>query len=175
MITDSNINKCNTCISPLGRGGMLLAVPCLSIGLGIVLSGLLSGSPGFYGFDGNFSTSDIFYETTKEMVRVLILALLLLIGIFVESLRKHYAFGSLFLGLIRCITTVLFIECIRIVQLPEGIIRLISISIMQFFIFNIGILLFFSFTLQDAVKFTVSFILGLILLYLFVQLGHWIY
>ncbi|MBI69419.1 MAG: hypothetical protein CMJ38_05315 [Phycisphaerae bacterium] len=176
MVTDMSDNqKTVAFISPKGRGGIWLAVTCAAIGAGVLLSGLFSGSTGFYGDAGHVGVTETAYELTRECGRVLALSLLLLLALRIEAWRKRVEYGGLMLTATRCLAIVLCVEALRVIQLQSGIGRLIVMSIMQYVLLTIGILSFFTFSIKEAVKFSAICVCFLVALYFSMHLGIWLF
>ncbi len=171
----SDNQKTKEFISPPIRGGIWVGVTFAAIGVGVLLSGLFSGSTGFYGDSGHVGFTDTAHELLRECGRVIVLTILLLLAIRIEAWRKRVEFGGIILAFTRCLAIVLCVEALRVVQLHSGISRLIVMSIMQYALLTIGIISFFAFSIKEAVKFSGVCVCFLITLYFSMHLGIWLF
>ncbi len=176
MVTDMSDNlKTTAFISPPNRGGIWLAVTFAAIGAGVLLSGLFSGSTGFYGDSGHVGFTDTAHELLRETGRVIVLTILLLLAIRIEAWRKRVQFGGVILVFTRCLSIAVCAESIRVIQLNTGIGRLIVMSILQYVVFTLGIISLFTFSIKEAVKFSAICVCFLIALYFSMHLGIWLF
>ncbi len=171
----SDNQKSEAFISPPNRGGIWLAVTVTAIGSGVLLSGLLSGSTGFYGDAGHVGITETAHELFREGGRIIVLSLLLMLALRIEAWRKRVEFGGLILTATRCLAIVLCAEALRVIQLQSGIGRVIVMSIIQYVLFTIGIISFFTCSIKEAVKFSAICVCFLIALYFSMHLGIWLF
>ena len=176
MVTDMSDNsKTEAFISPPTRGGIWLAVTFAAIGAGVLLSGLFSGSTGFYGDAGHVGVTETVQELLRESGRIIVLSLLLLLTLRIEAWRKRMEFGGLILTAARCLAIVLCVEALRVIQLHSGIGRMIVMSILQYVLLTISIISFFTFSIKEAVRFSAICVCFLIALYFSMYLGVWLF
>ena len=176
MVTDMSDNqKTIAFISPPNRGGIWLAVTFAAIGVGVLLSGLFSGSTGFYGDSGHVGFADTASELLRECGRVIVLTLLLLLAIRIEAWRKRLVFGGIILAFTRCLAIVVCVEALRVIQLNTVIERFIVMSILQYVVFTLGIISLFTLSIKEAVKFSAICVCFLITLYFSMHLGIWLF
>jgi len=161
-------------LSPQGRWGLWFPVVLATIGVGVLLAGLLSGSIGIFGDTGKVMFADIVSESGREATRLIIFSLLLLVAMRINSWRLQISLGEMKLAALRCLAIVALVEALRVAQVPHGMMRIVFIGASQYIIFTLGVLMLFSFTIREAVLFATACSVGVISLWLGSHLGTWI-
>jgi len=161
-------------VSTEHRGGPWLPVVLASIGVGIVLSGIFSGATGLYGDAGTVSLADGFKEASRQLIRLVLFSLLLLVALRVHCWRVQKPFGFLLLAALRCLAIIALIEAVRVAQIPHSIMRVILIIAAQYIVCSIGVLALFSMTIREAVLFVSWCTVGAALLWVGAHIGIWI-
>lgn len=160
-------------ISPQNRGGIWLAIVIASIAVGVIWSGIFSGSTGIFGDSGVVTFQDVIHESIREICRLLIFTTLLCLGFQVYSWKDHRHLGKLSLMFMRCLAIIAAIESVRIAQIPHGMMRIILLSIVQYVLFAIGVFSLFAMHFKQAVAFTTVCTVGVLLIWLGTQISTW--
>ncbi|MDP6601882.1 MAG: hypothetical protein QGH76_06255 [Phycisphaerales bacterium] len=173
-MTDAATEHPSSPLSPSGRGGPWLAVVIAAIGVGIVLSGIVAGSPGLFEGDGTLTLGDRLTETSRVSVRILLFAALVLAAMTVDAMRLRRPLGDWLLAAVRCLAIVAIVEAIRIVNMPHGAERIVVLGAAQYLAFAIACMGFFRLGLRESVVFTTACTIGAVILWLGAQLGTWL-
>lgn len=160
--------------TPTGRWGLWVPTVLATIGAGVLLSGLFARSTGLFGDAMLIEFSDMFAESGKIAVRLVIFSLLLLGAFRINSWRLQQSLGDLKLAALRCLAVVVLVEAVRVTPMQPGLIRVVFIGAAQYMVFTIGVFTLFVFTIKEAVLFGVGCTIGVVVLWLGSQLGTWI-
>jgi hypothetical protein len=161
-------------VSPGGRGGPWLPVVLAAIGVGVLLSGIFSGSTGLYGEIGVLTFADGFNESLRELVRLVVFSVLLLVALRINCWRVRRHLGNVMLASLRCLAVVALIEAVRVSQIPHGPVRVLLIIAAQYVVCFVVVLGLFSMTIREAILFVTSCTVGVAVLWLGAQVGTWI-
>jgi len=160
-------------ISPAGRGGPWMAVVLATIGVGIILSGAVAGSPGLIEDAGRAGFWERLAEAARECVRIVIFSGLLLAAVHAWAWRARRPVGDLLLASARCLAVIAIVEAVRVVHVP-GAARPLLIGAAQFLLLTGGLLGFFRLSIREATLLAVGCGIGIITLWLGAHLGTWI-
>jgi len=178
MSTDSETKVTNKVnfqeMSPAGRGGPWVPVVLAAIGVGVVLSGIFTGSTGLYGDVGELTLADGLIESVKELVRLVLFSCLLLAALRINCWRVRRHLGNLLLAALRCLAVVALVESVRVAQIPHGAVRILLVITAQYVVCCICMLGLFSVSIREAILFVTSCTMGLAILWLGSQVGTWI-
>lgn len=161
-------------VSPETRGGPWLPVVLAAIGVGVVLSGIFSGATGLYGDVGTITWSDGLVETGRELARLVLFSILLLVALGINCWKIQRPMGGLLLTALRCLAIVALVEAVRVAQIPHGVMRIILIIGAQYIVCCIAVLGLFSMTIREAVLFVSWCTAGASLLWIGAHIGIWI-
>ena len=178
-MSDDNGNHTNTAeinsfVSTNSRGGLWLPVVLGAFGVGVVLSGIFTGSVGLYGDINDVTMSDGFKLATRELFRIVVFSLLLLGALHINSWRMRRQMGNLLMNTIRCLAIVSLLEAIRVAQIDQGVLRTVFISASQYVVCVILVLSLFKLTIREAFLFVTGCAAGVMVLWLGAHLGIWI-
>ena len=160
--------------SDSNHGGILLSAVLATVGFGVVLYGIFTGSSGLYGAASKITFSDGLYEFWHELVRLVVFSLLLLGAVRINCWRLRVPLGKVLLAALRCLAIVVLIEAVRVLQLDHNVSRLILISVAQFVICTAAVTMFFASTIRESIVFTLGCAIGVVLLWLGAHVGIWI-
>ena len=161
-------------VSTDGRGGLWVAVVLAAIGVGIILSGIFTGSTGLYGDTSNITFADGFRELLREGVRIVVFTILLLVALRINCWRVRRQLGNVLLTVLRCLAIVALIEAVRVFQMEHSAVRIVLISTTQYVVCVIAVLSLFVMTIRESVLFTTGCTVGVVLLWLGAHVGIWI-
>ena len=161
-------------VSPETRGGPWLPVVLAAIGIGVVLSGIFSGATGLYGDIGPITWSDGFKEAGRELSRLVLFSLLLLVAVRIYCWKIQRPLGGVLLAALRCLAIIALVEAVRVAQIPHSIMRIILIIAAQYIVCSIGVLALFSMTIRETVLFVSWCTAGAALLWFGAHIGIWI-
>ena len=161
-------------VSPETRGGPWLPVVLAAIGVGVVLSGIFSGATGLYGDVGTITWSDGFKETGREIARLILFSILLLVALRINCWKIQRPLGGVFLAALRCLAIVALVEAVRVAQIPHGVLRIVLIIAAQYIVCCIAVLTLYSMTIRETVLFVSWCTAGAALLWVGAHIGIWI-
>jgi hypothetical protein len=175
-MTDSNKEPVNNNLAPTKkeRGGVWLPTSLASIGFAIILYGIFAGSPGLFQGKTDIAFEDRLQELWRELVRLVVFSLLLLAAVKINAWRLRRSFGNLLITSLRCLAIVSLIEAMRVVQLDQGVVRILLLSTSKFILCCISMVAFFGITIRESVVFTTGCTIGALLLWLGAHIGMWI-
>ena len=156
------------------RGGPWLPVVLAAIGVGVVLSGIFSGATGLYGDVGTITLTDGFKETGRELFRLVLFSLLLLVAFRVYCWKAQRPFGNLLLAALRCLAIIALVEAVRVAQIPHSVMRTILIIAAQYIVCSIAVLSLFVMTIRETILFVAWCTAGGALLWAGAHIGIWI-
>jgi hypothetical protein len=145
-----------------------------AIGVGVVLSGIFSGATGLYGDVGTITWSDGFKETGREIARLILFSILLLVALRVNCWKIQRPLGGVFLAALRCLAIVALVEAVRVAQIPHGVLRIVLIIAVQYIVCCIAVLTLYTMTIRETVLFVSWCTAGAALLWVGAHIGIWI-
>ncbi len=160
-------------ISPAGRGGPWMAVVLATIGVGVILSGTIAGSPGLIEDAGRAGFWERLAEAARECVRIVIFSGLLLSAVHAWAWRVRRPVGDLLLAAVRCLAVIAIVEAVRVVDV-SGAARPLLIGAAQFLLLAGGLLGLFRLSIRDATLLAAGCAIGILTLWLGAHLGTWI-
>ena len=172
--TESNSKTTSPEVSPETRGGPWLPVVLAAIGVGVVLSGIFSGATGLYGDVGTITWSDGIRETGRELARLLLFSILLLVALRINCWKIQRPIGGALLAALRCLAIVALVEAVRVTQIPHSAMRIILIIAAQYIVCCVAVLALFSMTIRETVLFVTWCTAGAALLWVGAHIGIWI-